>query len=506
MSHGIIFPVLLPSFAAVLLLFAVRRPLAVQRALGLAATAALFGVALRLLARAATGEREVYRLGDWPAPFGIVLVLDRLSALMVLLTAGVALVALVAAARGWDGRGRHFHALFQFQLMGLTGAFLTGDIFNLFVFFEILLIASYGLLVHGGGADRLRSGFRYVILNLTASSLFLLALGIVYGTTGTLNLADLAVKVGALGGDEATLLRAGALLLLVVFAVKAAALPLYFWLPGAYAAASAPVAALFALLTKVGIYAILRVFVLVFGARAGELAGLALPVLVPVGLATLAAATLGVLAARELGRLVAYLVIVSIGTLLVAAGLGSEPATAAGLFYLLHSTLVAAGLFLLVERIAEQRGGVGDGLRPGPAVAQPGALGTLFCVGAMAAAGLPPLSGFFGKLFVLRSALGAPAAGWIFAVVLASSLLLIAALARAGSELFWRAEPALGAPVARPATAADLLPAAALLAASALLVAAAGPVWSYAEATAAQLADVEAYVRAVLGVPWSGAR
>ncbi len=506
MSHWIVLPVLLPAFAAVLQLLVQRRSLAVQRGVGFTATLALLAVALRLLAEAATGDRVVYRLGDWPAPFGIVLVLDRLSALLVLLTASVALVALVAAARGWDGRGRHFHALFQFQLMGLCGAFLTGDIFNLFVFFEILLIASYGLLVHGGGAARLRSGFRYVILNLTASSLFLIALGIFYGTTGTLNLADLALKVATLGAPEATLLHAGALLLLVVFAVKAAALPLYFWLPGAYAAASAPVAALFALLTKVGIYSILRVFPLVFGGRAGALAELAPPVLVPAGLATLAAAVAGVLAARELGRLVAYLVVASVGTLLVAAGIASEPAVAAALFYLLQSTVVVGGLFLLVERIAEQRGELADRLQPGPAVAQPGVLGSLYCVGAMAAVGLPPLSGFFGKLFVLRSALDAPAAVWILAVVLTSSLLLLAALARAGSDLFWRAEPGRGAPAPRPATAAELFPTAALFAASVLLVVAAGPVWSYAQATAAQLADVEAYVRAVLGVPWSAAR
>src|SRR5690606_2213561 len=227
-----------------------------------------------------------YRLGDWPAPFGIVLVLDRLSALMLVLTAAVALFSLLHAVQGQDRAGPLYHPLFQLQLVGLNGAFLTGDLFNLFVFFEILLIASYCLLVHGSTAPRLRAGVHYVVLNLAGSSLFLIAVGTLYGVTGTLNMADMAQKVALLGAPDAALVRSAALLLLVVFALKAALVPLYFWLPAAYSAASAPVAALFAIMTKVGVYSIVRVYTLIFGSGGGVAAEVATPWLLPLALLT----------------------------------------------------------------------------------------------------------------------------------------------------------------------------------------------------------------------------
>jgi multicomponent K+:H+ antiporter subunit D len=498
-SHWVIVPVLLPGFTAVYLLLSARFELAAHRVVSLLSTLGLVAVASALLAQAADGAPRVYALGNWPAPFGIVLVLDRLSALMVLLTAVVGLASLLQALHGWDTRGSNYHALFQFQLMGLCGAFLTGDLFNLFVFFEVLLIASFGLLLHGGGRERLTSGLHYVVLNLVGSAFFLLALGIVYGTTGTLNLADLAVKVPALGPAETTILESGALLLLVVFALKAAVLPLYFWLPGAYAAAAAPVAALFAIMTKVGIYGILRVYTLAFGSGAGALAERALPVLVPAGLLTLALATLGVLGARDLRRLVAYLVITSVGTLLVAIGLATAEAIAGALYYLVHSTLVLAALFLLAELLAEQRGASRDLLRPAPAVLQPVALGVLFFVAAVAVSGMPPLSGFVGKVLILQGALASPERAWVFALVLGSGLLTLLALGRAGSALFWNTAQAAPASGALRASGAALLPVAALLALAAALVALARPVQGYASATAAQLLDPRAYVESVLG-------
>ena len=290
-------------------------------------------IAVALLASVGGGEILVYRLGDWPAPWGIVLVADRLAAWMVLITTLLALFAVIYAGDGLDRRGRHFHVLFQMQMFGLAGAFLTGDLFNLFVFFETLLIASYGLLLHGGGRDRIRAGLHYVVLNLIGSTVFLFAAGLIYASLGSLNLADIATRAAQVAPENLGLARAGGLLLLAVFALKAALLPLSLWLPAAYAHTSAPVAALFAIMTKVGAYAILRVDTLVFAGAAGALADLFTPWLLPLALATLSFGMLGALAAQNLRRLAAWLVVASVGTLLTAFSLGSE-GIAAGLYYL----------------------------------------------------------------------------------------------------------------------------------------------------------------------------
>ncbi|MGL5631938.1 MAG: proton-conducting transporter membrane subunit, partial [Azovibrio sp.] len=192
MSHWIILPVLLPALMASILVIGARRDLVLARILSISSCVLLLGLSISLLVLANGGETQTYALGNWPAPFGIVLVLDRLSALMLVLTSTLALVVLLFAVGGNDTQGRHFHVLYQFELMGINGAFLTGDFFNLFVFFEILLIASYGLMVHGGGAERIKAGVQYVVVNILGSTLFLIAVGMIYSVTGTLNMADLA--------------------------------------------------------------------------------------------------------------------------------------------------------------------------------------------------------------------------------------------------------------------------------------------------------------------------
>jgi multicomponent K+:H+ antiporter subunit D len=496
-SHWIIAPILLPLLAGLLLLLGARWGVALQRGVALLATAALLPIALLLLSQSADGSYQVYALGDWPAPFGIVLVLDRLTALMLALTAALALPALLYATRGSDLRGKNFHALFQLQLLGLNGAFLTGDLFNLFVFFEILLIASYALLLHGQGPARARAGQHYVVLNLIGSSLFLFAVGVLYGITGTLNMADLAARVAQAGAADAPLLRAGALLLLVVFALKAALLPLYFWLPRAYAAAPAPVAALFAIMTKVGVYAILRVYTLIFGAEAGLLADVALPWLWPLALATLALGAIGALAAADLRTLLAYLVVVSVGTLLAGIALGDTPALAAALYYLLHTTLVTGGLFLLAGILRAQRGAHADRFDPSGPVSEPALLGTLFFIGAVAAVGMPPLSGFIGKLLLLAAVAPGEQAAWLWSVVLGASLIVLIALSRAGSRFFWRTldQPAAGARADRWRVLSVVL----LLGAAPLLTVFAAPVTAFTEATARQLSEPAGYIGAVLG-------
>lgn len=480
-DHALILPILLPFAAGVgLLLWQTPDALLGQRRLSLAATAVLPLLAALLVFFTTDGADRFYAPGHWPAPFGIVLMLDRLSALLLLLTALVALPALCyAMATDADRQGRFFHPLFQFQLMGLNGAFLTADLFNLFVFFEILLMASYSLLAHGGGRERIRAGLHYVILNLTGSALFLIAIGTLYGLTGALNLAELVVRIAAAPEADAGLLRAGALLLLVVFGLKAAILPLYGWLPAAYAHASAPVAALFALLTKVGVYAIIRIFPLTYGPGFGDW-------LLPLGLATLLAGSVGVLASQELRRLIAYSVIVSVGTLLTGIGLGTVAGLSAALTYLVHTTLITAGLFLLADLIADQRGHSES--RPAPPVAQPRLLAGLFFIGAMALAGLPPLSGFLGKVLLLQAAGATSALPWVWSIVLGSSLLLLVALVRMGSSLFWAVQDDV-ATTALPAPVRRWWPAAALLAAGPLLMLFGQPLVNFTTAAARQLSQ-----------------
>ncbi|MFH1814858.1 MAG: monovalent cation/H+ antiporter subunit D [Pseudomonadota bacterium] len=500
--HLPVLTVLLPAFTAMLLVLIgdSRERLVLARRIALASVTLGLLLALKLALDANGGELRVYRVGDWPAPFGIVLVVDRLSALMLVLTQAVALPVLLYASGGWDSHGRHFHALIQFQLMGLCGAFVTGDLFNLFVFFEVLLIASYVLLVHGQGKERFRVGVHYVAINLAASALFLIGVALIYAVTGTLNMADLAQRVPLVTGDEALVLKAAALILLVVFGVKAAMLPLYLWLPATYAAASAPVAALFALMTKVGVYSIVRVHGVIFGAEGGASALVAEPWLLPLALGTSALAVFGALAAQTLPRLVAYLTIASVGTILASLGLFSTAAWSAAMYYMAHSTLVIAALFLLVELVASQRGDADSRLEAGAPVAQPVLLGLMLLLAAASAAGLPPLPGFIGKLMVLQASSGHDAQVWIWIVVLSVGFLTLVGLARAGSLLFWSTRPELaGTGTAAGASSKLVFATIALLVGGVAMTVLADPLKRYTDAAAAQLTDHRAYALGVLG-------
>lgn len=498
MNHLAVAPIVVPAVAGMIIVLLAQRDVPRQRVLSGLAIAVQFGVAMTLLARSAAGEITVYSLGAWAAPFGIVVVVDRLSALMVLLTAVLAGASWLYAVTGPDLRGPNYHALFQFQLMGICGAFLTGDAFNLFVFFEVLLIASYGLLLHGGGRARIRAGLHYVVFNLVGSALFLIGVGTIYGVTGTLNMADIARKVPTVGPGEVALLASGALVLLVVFAIKAALLPLYFWLPSAYASATAPVAALFAIMTKVGVYAILRFYTLAFGADAGPLANLAQPWILPLALLTLLLGTIGALAGRRLGGLVAYLVIASVGTMLTAIGLGTAESVAAAIYYMIHSTVVLAAMFLLVDLIARQRGDTGSRLVRTAPVRQPALLGTMFVVLAVAASGLPPLSGFIGKVLILRGALETPEASWVFATVLVGGFLTLVAVSRAGSMVFWNVDREQDPPDGAPAAALRLAAVGVLLTLLLGLSVFAGRAVQFSTAIAQQLLEPSGYVEAVL--------
>ncbi|MGI1662642.1 monovalent cation/H+ antiporter subunit D [Palleronia sp. KMU-117] len=505
MSDWIIAPVVLPALLAPLIAFVMRHDITLARSASMAGTIALVAIAIGLTAMAADGTTHVYRLGDWPAPFGIVLVLDRLSALMVLLTSVLALIVLLhAIATGWDARGRHFHSLFQFQLMGICGAFLTGDVFNLFVFFEVLLIASYGLMIHSGGRDRMRAGLQYVVMNLAGSTLFLFALGTLYASTGTLNIADLAVKVALVPPEDAALIRVAAMLLMIVFTVKAALFPVQFWLPATYANAPAPVAALFAIMTKVGAYAILRVHTIAFGPGIEATSDMAPTWLFPAALATIALGAFGVIGARRLMPLIAFSVIGSMGTFMVAVAAFSPQATTAALYYMVHSTFAAAALFLVADLVVSRR--QSDSLSALPATVQNGLYAALYFGAAIAMAGMPPLSGFLGKLLVLDALRTPGQIGWTWSAILIGSLLTIVGFARAGSTIFWKSTATVPvAPSGEPtkpqiaaARPAEIAPAMATLALLAALAAFAGPVAAFLEATSAQLFDRTGYVAAVL--------
>jgi len=513
-THLPVLPVLVPMFTAVALLLMGDdggeahhggRLMKRRRLLSFASVVLGAVLAWRLMSEAALGALNVYPLGGWPAPFGIVLVVDRLSAMMLALTWTIAVPVLWYAAGGWDTRGRHFHSMFHFLLMGLSGAFVTGDLFNLFVFFEVLLISSYVLLVHGQGQERFKAGVHYVVLNLVASALFLVGLAIIYGVAGTLNMADLALRVARLDREQAALFKAGAMVLLVVFGLKAAIVPLYLWLPSTYAAAGAPVAAMFAIMTKVGVYSIIRVHGVMLGEGAGHAALVAEPWLLPVALLTIGLGVLGALAAHSLARLVSYLTVASVGTILAGIGLYTPAALSAALYYMMHSVLAVAALFLLVELVATQRGESGDRLQPAAPVAQPVLLGIMTLLGAASVAGLPPLPGFLGKLMILESSALTPAHAWVWSVVLVTSVMTLVGLARAGSILFWNVLPE-GRHSVRPGSSVRLTRATlGLLSLSLALAVAASPLKRYTDAAALQLADRDAYAQAVLG-PLGGAK
>jgi len=532
-DHLLLVPVLLPLATATVLLMLGAQRHAARAVLDVASTLLGLAVAIVLLLRVdshgPTGA--VYLPGNWPVPFGIVLALDRLAALMLVLAAAAGLASLLFSLARWHRAGVHFHPLFQLQLMGLNGAFLTGDLFNLFVFFEVLLAASYGLLLHGGGAARVRASLHYISINLIASLLFLIGVALLYGVTGTLNMADMAERLPHVPAADRGLLHAGAAILAVAFLAKAGAWPLNSWLAPAYGAASAPVAGLFAVLTKVGIYAVLRLWSLCFPESAGESALYGAEALVWGGMATLAFGAVGMLSSQQLGRLASFSIVATSGTLLATIGFGRPALTAAALFYLASSTLAATAMYLLVELLERAREAETDvpvevvaGPLPSFADARsagvvnlddqeapligralPAALaflGLAFAVGALVIAGLPPLSGFVGKVAMLSALLDAeagasgagPAARWsLFALLIVSGLLASIALMRVGIRQFW-------APQDRPAPhlrIAECIPIGLLLGACLVLVVRGEPALRYLRNAAESLHRPERYIDSV---------
>jgi|LNFM01.1.fsa_nt_gb multicomponent K+:H+ antiporter subunit D len=495
MNHWLILPVVAPAAAAAaMLLFRGHNS---KRALAFATMAALVLCASGFVALTGDGLTRAYALGGWPAPYGIVLVLDRTAALMLALTSLVATAALAAAWR-IDQDREHFHALVLFLVTGLNSAFLAGDLFNLFVCFEILLLASYALLAHGGHHGVHRAALAYVTLNLVGSAVFLVALALLYGAVGTLNLADMAHVMAQLPQDQQAPVRTALALLAGVFLLKAAAFPLSFWLPHAYASAAAPVAALFAIMTKVGVYALMRVG----GVLPRELMADTFKAWLPsLAIATMLVGALGILATRRFSDLTANLVLVSSGALLGAIAVGSPAATAGALAYLPHTTLMTAALFIMSGLASVQPAtGAGADPRPRPPLAVQGA----FLVLALGAAGMPPLFGFVAKFMMLEASLSAPWAGAFWFALLGSGFVVTLALAKFTSAMFWEARADnVGARAhgALPEARAAITALAALATIGLVMAVAAEPIVLFAQAAAVQLHDAGAYQAAIIADP-----
>ncbi len=500
MNHWIAFPVLIPFVFAILIEIVGMRRILLRRAMALVASLGTIAAGAFMVLSTRHGDIFTYSVGGWESPFGVVLVLDGLSALLVTLTGVVGLFCLLYAMKRHDTKGKFFHFFLQMQVAGICGAVLTGDLFSLFVFFEIMLLSSYNLLVYTGDKRSLRAGVHYVILNLAGSALFLVAIGTLYGVTGTLNLADMALRVSELGTEDTALVRAGGLLLMVVFLLKAAILPLYLWLPNVYSSAAAPVAALFAILTKVGVYAILRVSTLIFGPEAGVAADAIAPYLLPLAILTLFLGMIGALGSTHLRKMMGYLIVASLGTMLMAMGLFTTEGIAAGLYYLPHSTVGMAMLFLLADLIARQRGLADDRLVVAPVPLQAQGLGLIFFIGAIAAAGLPPFSGFLGKIWILQASLETPQVVVVWAVLLMTSLMALVAFSRAGTLIFWKGEEPSAEEEQVGATAFEFLPVVGLLACIVIYTVYSGPVADFCTITAENLLDPDGYIEAVMGV------
>lgn len=515
--HLIVAPIVLPMLCAgvMIVLGEHRRPLK----LVVGTLSALLGLlaSLALLRWVDAHGPATYLVGNWPVPFGIALAVDRLAATMLVVVWLLGGAALLFGSSRWHRAGVHFPALFQLELMGLSGAFLTADIFNLFVFFEILLAASYGLLLHGSGASRVRAGVHYVAVNILASSIFLIGVSTIYGVTGTLNMAELAARLSGPGVSNRHLVDAGAALLAVAFLIKAAAWPLNFWLVPAYRAATPPAAAIFAVLTKVGVYALVRLWNLMFAA--GPLAGFGADALLGFGLITALSAACGMLASHRLAVQVSWGVVVSAGTLVAALGMRAEAALGGALFYLVPSTVASAAAFLLADLVErweagttvveeapflnaklEEAGDVNLDDEEAPLVGRPipaptALLGFAYLGCALLIVGFPPFPTFIGKAAMISGAgLGARAAVFT-SVVLGCGLIALVALARTGVRTFWSGggrQP----PVVR---AAEGVPVLVLLGLCGLLTVTAGPAMSLAQSAAHALRDRRDYVETVLG-------
>jgi multicomponent Na+:H+ antiporter subunit D len=492
-SPWLALPLILPLFATGLLLLLRRAHENVRHAINITTCAAMLVSSFVLFAKVSGHGVLVLRAGNWPAPFGISLVADLFSAAMVLVTAVIGFTVAVYAAGSGTAKFRgYFTPLYLALLMGVNGSFLTGDLFNLYVWFEVMLMSSFVLVALPGGRPQLEAAVKYLTLNFIASAFFLVGLGVLYGLAGTLNMADLAVKLAE--PDDANVITSSAVLFLIAFGVKAGIFPFYFWLPSSYHVTPTPVAAVFAgLLTKVGVYACVRVFTLVYSGHQEFIAS----ILLPLGILTMITGVLGAASQFFIPRILSFHIISQIGYMIVGLAFFTKAALAATVFYIIHHILVKSNLFLIGGIIGRKQGTQALEKNGGLYRSAPW-LAILFLIPAMSLGGIPPLSGFFAKFALIREGL---ALGQWTAVFAASAvgLLTLYSMIKIWNEAFWKNSPIGDArPVGRAGFA---MVAPAVLLACCTIAFGLFPAYflTFAERAAAQLMDPAEYIRAVLG-------
>ena len=494
MNHALLVAPILIPLCSLLLAIILRRHLLAVRVLSLSGTALLLAVGLVLVWQAAQGVVLSGQVGGWQAPFGISLVIDRLSAVMIAISALVALVTLLyGVAKDNDSKiGRDFHLFIQGLLTGICGAFITADIFNLYVWFEVLLIASFALMALGGGSRRLAGSMTYVALNLFATLIFLLSAGLVYGASGTLNMGELAVIMRS--GEAPPGVTPALLLMLLSFAIKAALFPVFGWLPATYHVALTAVSAMFAgLLTKVGVYALIRLVTLLWPEH-----GLPHQLLLWVACATMLVGVLGAAAQTEVRRILSFHIVSQVGYMILGLALATPLALAGAVFYLIHHIVVKANLFFiggLAARIcgSERLADMGGLYKRMPWLA------LLFAIPALSLAGIPPLSGFWAKFLLVKASLDA-AAWWAAGIALLTGVFTLLSMNKIWNEAFLKPHPR-GEEALQRVTGmrAAWVGMSALALLTVLIGLGAGPLIDYAVAAAAQLADPQAYLQPFIG-------
>jgi multicomponent Na+:H+ antiporter subunit D len=491
----LILPILIPFVAAIISLIA-WRSIRVQTVLSVAAGAGLLAAGLVLLYDVWHHGIRAAQMGSWPAPFGITLVADTFSAIMVVMAGLIGCVVAVYSLEGIDRSRKSFgyYPLLFILLMGVNGAFLTGDVFNLYVWFEVMLIASFVLMALGGSRAQLEGAFKYVTLNLMASALFLAAVGILYGIAGTLNMADLAQRTRDVSHPGT--LTTVAMMFLVAFGIKAAVFPLFFWLPASYHTPPPAVSAVFAgLLTKVGVYALIRAFTLLFVQDTGYTHGL----LLVLAAFTMVTGVLGAVAQNDFRRLLSFHIISQIGYMIMGLAIWSPLALAGSVFYLVHNIIAKTNLFLIAGVVGRLRG-TEDLKKLGGLYRTRPVLSVLFLVSALGLAGLPPLSGFWAKFVLVKAGLDS-GQYMIVAVALGVSLLTLFSMTKIWAQAFWKDAPGNTAdePLSRAAWWSFGIPIVVLAVLTAAIGLAFEPVFQLSMRASEQLLDPAAYIAAVLG-------
>lgn len=435
MNYLLFMPLVIPLLTAVAGILAWKR-FDLQRLFNLCGSSALLASGIALLATVRTSGVMSVQAGSWAAPFGISLVADLFSAIMVTVAGvmGVAVAVYSLADTEPEYERLGYHPLMQVLLLGVCGSFLTGDIFNLYVWFEVMLIASFVLLALGGKRSHLEAAIKYVVINLIASALFLAAVGILYGVAGTLNMADLARLLRDTPGKGPV--PVVAILFFTAFGIKAAIFPLFFWLPASYHTAPIAVTTIFsALLTKVGVYALIRIFTLIF---VQELVAWQYVIMAAAGL-TMVTGVLGGIAQLEMRRLLSFLIISHIGYMIMGLGLLTPMALAGTLFFMVHVVAAKSAIFL-VTGIVWREAGTTELNELGGLFSKQPTLSALFLLSALALGGIPPLSGFWGKLALVKAGLDT-GHYIVVAAALVVSILTLYSLLRVWSEAFWKAAP-----------------------------------------------------------------